>query len=582
MPLPDHGDHAILKFSLTRKSYTAILNSRFGGVLMRPTFLFIAVTLLLATRSFPQDTAKKPLQDSDEKSETCTLQGTVYAAASGAPLKSATVTLKTGDESFHQLTDSRGHFIFTGLPPAKYEVNAIKAGYVREGYRLEDGATNEKLELKPGDKLDKVQFRLTQAGVILGRVTDDNGEPLAGVEMDAVVPGFFKGDVVMYSAAGRFGMTNDLGEYRLYGLPPGTYYLAANMVGDGERMNSLGFLLEMKKSRTLYYPGVTSKSEASRIRIKAGQEIRLDFPLRIPKIFTVSGRVIDPRGLPEKRAHVRIRPQGGDFGLLMSSMNQTETNTQGNFLLTEIVPGSYVVSVVDDPTGERGVTAERYWTEERVEVAGDNVSSLQLQLKEKLTISGKMRVAGGPNPGFDGLVIHLNGEHEFEPEEGPSMGGVGKNGDFMIEGVRPARNRLSMYGLPDGYYLRSAFFGTQNVLEEGLDLAGQVESGQLLKITVSPGAGQVQGIVRRGEAAFPGALVRVFPVTPNPYREQISFERTGEDGRFIIKNVPPGKYLVRAYASAADDDDGSSSDSANTATIDLAENDSKTVQLKLP
>src|SRR5689334_8233241 len=156
---------------------------------MRSMLPFIAVALFLAINGFAQDPAEKPAQDPSAKSETCALQGTVYAAASGAPLKSATVTLKTGDESSHQLTDSRGHFIFTGVPPGTYEVHASKAGYVREGYRLEGETTKEILELKPGDKLDKIQFRLTQAGVILGRVTDENGEPVAGVEMDALVPG---------------------------------------------------------------------------------------------------------------------------------------------------------------------------------------------------------------------------------------------------------------------------------------------------------------------------------------------------------------------------------------------------------
>src|SRR6266853_2955525 len=151
---------------------------------MRSMLPFISVALFLAINGFAQDTAERPAQDPSEKSETCAFEGTVYAAASGAPLKSATVTLKIWQESFHQITDSRGHFIFSGLLPGAYEVHASKAGYVREGYRLEGGATKETLELKPGDKLDKVQFRLTQAGVILGRVTDENGEPVAGVEMD--------------------------------------------------------------------------------------------------------------------------------------------------------------------------------------------------------------------------------------------------------------------------------------------------------------------------------------------------------------------------------------------------------------
>jgi len=214
---------------------------------MRPTFLFIGVTLVLAIRSFTQDVSEKPAQGPSEKSEACALQGAVYAAASDAPLKSATVILKTGNESFHQLTDLLGHFIFTGLPPGKYEVHAVKAGYLREGYRLEGGATEETLELKPGDRLDNVQFRLTQAGTILGRVTDENGEPVMGVEMDALVPGVFKRDVVMYADAGRFAMTNDLCEFRLYGLPPGAYYLAANMMHDGDRIIPWIFLWGQKK-----------------------------------------------------------------------------------------------------------------------------------------------------------------------------------------------------------------------------------------------------------------------------------------------------------------------------------------------
>jgi uncharacterized protein (DUF2141 family) len=549
---------------------------------MRSTLLFIAVTLALATRSFTQDTAEKPALDSSAKSETCTLQGAVFAAASDAPLKSATVMLKTGNESFHQLTDLRGHFIFTGLLPGKYEIHAVKAGYVRAGYRLKGGQVNETLELKPGDKLDKVQFRLTQAGVIMGRVTDENGEPVAGAEMDALVLGLFKQDMVMYKDAGRFAMTNDLGEYRLYGLPPGAYYLAANVAHDGELMNSLGFL-GIKKSPILYYPGVPDRSEAARIQIKAGQEIHIDFPLRMPKMFTVSGRVVNPRGRPEARARIRIRPQEHDFGLLIPNTNQTETDAQGNFVLSEVVPGTYVISAVDDPTGEREVTEDRYWTQERVEVAADNISGVQMQLREKLKITGKLVVSGGSQIDLKGCAISLHGD-QLEEEERGAFTYIEENGDFKLEDVKPSRHRLALYDLPDGYYLRSASFGSQNVLEEGLDLSGKVEAGQLLKVTVSPGAAQVHGIVLRGDTPVRAAVVRIFPEAPNPYRENTSNARTGEDGHFAIKNMAPGKYLVRAYASLidGDDDDASSSDSASTAKIDLTENDSKTVELKLP
>jgi hypothetical protein len=134
--------------------------------------------------------------------------------------------------------------------------------------------------------------------------------------------------------------------------------------------------------------------------------------------------------------------------------------------------------------------------------------------------------------------------------------------------------------------LRSVFFGKQNILEDGLDLRGGVDPNEMLKVTISPGAAQVEGTVLHLDQPIHNALVRLVPeprVTGN-HEDLFRVALTDENGHFIIYNMPPGGYHLRAYASAIDDDDDDapSSNSANTARIDLTENDSRTVQLKLP
>lgn len=506
------------------------------------------------------------------------MQGAVSAAASDAPLKSALVTLKTGDESFQQLTDSRGHFIFTSLPPGAYEVHASKAGYVREGYRLESGAAKETLELKPGEKLDRIQFRLSRAGVIVGRVTDENGEAIAGAQMEALASGSRNGDWIQM-VEGKFAMTNDLGEYRIYNLPPGNYYDSATDSGSREFMNlpKVTFVFGPSNYPTLYYPGVTRGGEAQKVRVKAGEEIRVDLSLRPEKLLTVSGWVLDPKGKSAAHAEVVLNPEDGGVTYGRPLLSQYFADAQGKFVIKAVFPGSYLVSATLSSPGKE------YWTAQPIEVTGDNVTGLQLQLRATLKIAGKVMTAGG------GGELHLHELTIYTIPDNASDVQIAKienDGTFAVDKVEPTLHRLRVTSLPDGYYLRSAFSGKQNVLENGLDLRDGVDPNEMLKVTIGPGAAQVEGTVLHRDQPVHSALVRLFPESPVTLNHEDLFRvmNTDENGHFVIRNMPPGSYRLRAYASAAvgTDDDASSSDSANTATIVLAQSESKTVQLKLP
>lgn len=137
---------------------------------------------------------------------------------------------------------------------------------------------------------------------------------------------------------------------------------------------------------------------------------------------------------------------------------------------------------------------------------------------------------------------------------------------------------MSLDGLPDNWYVHSATFGSQNVLEDGLQLADG-NAGHSLDITLSSGVGQVDGVVLRGENPVPGALVRLIPDPINPFRNiRPNTAWADPKGHFVIPNVVPGSYRAVAYDVEADP--AVDEDDPPGLAITLTEKESKTVQLK--
>jgi len=546
---------------------------------MKP--LIIALLLIVSTNSSAQDSSLKP--------EPGTVQGTVTAVATRAPLKSAWVAL-TGvppeDESsklvsengiFKGITDAHGHFVIAGVPAGKYKFRAGKTGYVPGDYCLDGRPPRPTLVIHPGEKLDKVEFHLSRTAVIMGRVTDETGEPIAGVEIKADSAGTRTGDRALedpFSIAG----TNDLGEYRINDLPPGSYYLSATDSGSSVYMTSRVLIWQpgqrYANHLTTYYPDVIKSSEAQKIRLSAGQERRIDFSLRTVKLLSISGRLLGADGKPAAKIKVNLSPQDRYSSGLMNFRDEVTTDAQGSFVIREVLPGSYVVSAT--------VGEEDYWTEQRVEVAGDDVSGLVLQLKKDLALSGKVKVTGGSKSDFQELNVSV-GSTTFDPSYTGAWAVVGKDGTFSIYGVRPKPNRLTVYPMPGGWYLRSAFFGRQNVLEDGLNLSAS-DSHESLELTFSPAAGRIEGVVLRGDDPAYSAQVSIFPEPENPNNTGLyQGGSADENGHFVIDSVVPGRYRVVAYASERTDGDGGSPyDDSVSASVIVAEKESKTLNLKLP
>jgi hypothetical protein len=246
-------------------------------------------------------------------------------------------------------TDSQGAFEFTGLPAGSYRVFANASQYSPQylgmvfggkrpnGFGLSD--PGQPIQLGEGQSFDKVLIALPRGGVITGRVTDENGEPLTRVQVYTVFfpPGSSRG-----MRMGSGSQTDDLGQFRVYGLQPGEHAVVA----EGMRNNfvppnappeteedKIGFV-------TTYYPGTADEGAAQRIRTRVGTETPgIEIRLLQDRLYRVSGTVVDSHGQPLARVNGQVMRRtpgmtgGSSFGF--------NTDDKGQFKKRNVASGNY-------------------------------------------------------------------------------------------------------------------------------------------------------------------------------------------------------------------------------------------------
>lgn len=88
-------------------------------------------------------------------------------------------------------------------------------------------------------------------GVREASTADKNGERLLGVEVVALRRNHFRGHVTLTPDHGSRASTNDLGQFRLFNLPPGEYFVVA---APAHSPRDLG-TTRRSGLVTTYYPG---------------------------------------------------------------------------------------------------------------------------------------------------------------------------------------------------------------------------------------------------------------------------------------------------------------------------------------
>jgi hypothetical protein len=305
--------------------------------------VWIGVLLLLPRLAFAQPAAvARPTAPPEG---TAVIRGRVLASDTGKPLTKALVRVALGvNQDRTVTTDERGIFELARLPAGRFTVFASKAGYVPIAYGQQNPRqTARPVELRDKQILENIDVTLPRGGVIVARITDDFGDPIQGIGVQAEQIRFVQGERVPTSAGGGIGfpfaMTNDRGEQRLIDLLPGEYYVSAGKSLGGA---SLGADPSGRMFVATYYPGTPTFSEAQRVLVSPGQETLVEFNLTTAKAHRIRGivRASDGRIPANPRLSVQM-PEGGNRGLSI--------NGDGSFVIDDLVSGEHLITVAPPP-----------------------------------------------------------------------------------------------------------------------------------------------------------------------------------------------------------------------------------------
>jgi len=556
--------------------------------LLIPLVLILAAVNLLA-QSVPQvpTQLQKPIPEGN-----CTVSGRVVSASDGSPLRSALVGLVQADthdhpQAYGATTDNEGHFEMKKVLAGRYRFFATHIGYLDQSYqaRSTERGQGALLSLISAQEITDVLFRLVPAGVITGKVVDDTGEPMIGVsiavlrkpgeeELEDAGPQARKVEMRTISVK----QTDDRGEYRAFGLKPGEYYVKATETGRGpviggeyDGMGGERTLLQVLGSQfaPMYFPGVLQLDQAQAITLRAGDEVQADFSMRRIKLVEVAGRVTGAANAPENRAYVRLSAVGVQD---WSNQLGAGTDTKGEFSIKGVPPGSYYIIA---STYDRGSESS---TRRRIEVGESNVDSIMLSLGGGATIHG--RVVGGNSraPGRTAVVLTPTAE---EAESEPAYTEVEKDGSFELKGVPDGSYALNAYLPEQGWFVKSAHLGNEDVLQKGVQVEDGAAKGNL-EIVISDDGGQLEGTVTESDKNQPlvGAQVKLRVDSESEYsRDRSRQVNTDQNGHYVLKDVPPGKYKVVARIPSSGGD--APSIKSDPVAVTLGDREHRTVDIKL-
>ena len=154
-----------------------------------------------------------------------------------------------------------------------------------------------------------------------------------------------------------------------------------------------------------------------------------------PTTFSISGSVdLDPATCDTPAAVFDF----SDITVLLNGTPVAETDENGNFTVSEIVPGEYTVTFVN-PNESEFYVAPGSITEHSVVITNSNIDLPQVQFNQYITITGlvSINVAGTGEIPFAGVNVQLSGTNDYN-ETVVANDTAGDDGIFLFEGLQLA------------------------------------------------------------------------------------------------------------------------------------------------
>jgi hypothetical protein len=530
------------------------------------------------------------------QAELGSIQGVVVAVGTGAPLSNATVRLWAAADAGAAIatttTDGGGTFVFPKTPPGTYRVAATRDGYATTEYgQRKQGALPLAITVEAGQETPGIRIEMTRGGVISGRISD-GGHPIGNAQVFALKSTYNDGLRTMTPVLSA--KTNDLGEYDIFWLPPGQYYLAAivyainaspsnvllNPDGDGGGVIQSRIIPRAVMNRAvgnlpaddrmhvpMYFPGTTDWQKASPIDVQPGAEIRnLNIDAAPVPVWRVAGTVTGITAIVNA-AGQSVRPEMflGRHDLPFPLFNldlplSVRIDPSGSFEVPRVPPGPYRLIA-----SQRGGNGGHVF----IDVRDRDVNGLTVAMIPPLKVSGRIAIepqtAAGDVPPVTSFRVRIRQDRILQgvtfaatPKPDGAFG-IGQDslaiqtGDYRVS-VEPILMPPTAPGntarpIPQALrnvYVKSIRLGETDVLNDGLHLTGQPRDELVVVLGTNPGTleGRVIDVRQQPVAA---ATVVLIPDGGIRFRVDHRFTSTDASGRFQLQSVPPGNYKLFAW-----------------------------------
>jgi hypothetical protein len=275
------------------------------------------------------------------------------------------------------------------------------------------------------------------------------------------------------------------------------------------------------------------------------------------RIYQAVGRVVDAAtGKPivgSTAICVRTElAEAAAYALWLNFGVSAKTDEQGNFRLTGLTPGKYLLGIADCDLLDPSLTGcgDHYSDEAQFEIQSADVVGLEIRAKRGSTISGVAVIEDADSSAKQRLsqvlILALDAPPHFSK--------IGSDGGFIVKGIRPGNAELRAVGVTEGLKIALIERGgveisDRFVVKEGEDITG-------VRIIFGKGSGVIRGQLKMTGGKLP-ERVRIIAHArreKGPGVELYQGNSGGagdvdDKGRFVIEGLAPGEYVLSLVIS---------------------------------